>query len=175
MPTQHSDIYNPHRPGHQICRRRARHGPSPTASWSARGLPRRSYSPFNGSKLVNKGDVFSNTNAGVYFQAAKNGTVINKASGSIVGGNGVVVGDVPGAKNMTVMNDGSIVGSTQIGVYATDVSNFDLTNTGHIFGAHVGVSGDGGHARRDRRADDRKFRRDQWWSRSAYSPTSLPG
>ena len=53
------------------------------------------YSSFNGSKLVNKGEVFSNTGFGVYFQAAKNGTVINKANGSIVGGYGVVLGTSP--------------------------------------------------------------------------------
>jgi hypothetical protein len=139
MPTQKTDIYNPASPAITYT------GPGKT--WTiANGVlvgtgsgPAAVYSTFNGSKLVNKGDVFSNTSFGVYLGAAKNGTVNNKANGSIVGTDGVVVGNVPSAKNMTVMNDGSIVGLTQFGVAAVDVSNFDLTNTGHIFGAIYGV------------------------------------
>ncbi len=139
MPTQHSDMYNPNSPAINYA------GAGKT--WTiangvlvGSGIAPAVLSHFSGSKLVNKGGVFSNTNAGVYFQAANNGTVINKANGSIVGAKGVVVGDVPGAKNMTVVNDGRIIGSAQIGVTAADVSNFDLTNTGHIFGATFGVS-----------------------------------
>jgi hypothetical protein len=144
MPTQHSDIYNPTLPAIAYT------GPGKT--WTiangvlvGTGNPAAAavYSSFNGSKLVNKGEVFgqaSGGSAGVYFQAAKNGTVINKANGSIVGGVGVAVGHVVGAKNMTVMNDGSIIGLSAFGVVAADVSNFDLTNTGHIFGATYGVA-----------------------------------
>jgi hypothetical protein len=40
---------------------------------------------------------------------------------------------------MTVMNDGSILGLATYGLFAGDVSNFSLTNTGHIFGALDGV------------------------------------
>ena len=167
MPTQHTDIYNPTAPAINYA------GPGKT--WTiangvlvGTGNPAAAavYSSFNGSKLVNKGEVFGQASGGsygVYFQAAKNGTVINKANGSIVGGFGVLVGNVPGAKNMTVMNDGSIIGLATYGVAAGDVSNFDLTNTGHIFGAVNRRFRVGGHGRRDRRADDRKFRRDQWW------------
>ncbi len=143
MPTQHTDIYNPIAPAIIYA------GPGKT--WTiadgvlvGTGNPAAAavYSSFNGSKLVNKGEVFgqaSGVSFGVYFQAAKNGTVINKANGSIVGDFGVVVGNVVGAKNMTVTNDGSIIGLASYGVAAGDVSNFNLTNTGHIFGASVGV------------------------------------
>ncbi len=139
MPTQHTTIYNPIAPAIDYA------GAGET--WTiadgvvvGSGSAAAVYSSFNGSKLVNQGAVFSNTNFGVYFQAAKNGTVINKANGSIVGGYGVVLGSVPGAKNMTVINDGSIVGSANYGVAASDVDNFDLTNAGHIFGVIYGVS-----------------------------------
>jgi hypothetical protein len=40
---------------------------------------------------------------------------------------------------MTVINDGRIFGINGAGVYATDVSNLDLTNTGKIFGQVVAV------------------------------------
>ena len=43
------------------------------------------HSAFNGSKLVNKGDVFGVQRSACLFQAQKNGTVINKAGASIVG------------------------------------------------------------------------------------------
>ncbi len=139
MPTQHSDIYNPTLPAINYA------GAGKT--WTiangvlvGSGSAAAVYSGFNGSKLVNKGDIFSSSANGVNFQAAKNGTVINKPNGSIVGFQGVLVGAVPGAKNMTVMNDGSIIGFTVAGVVAADVSNFDLTNTGHIFGAVYGVA-----------------------------------
>ena len=139
MPTQHTDIYNPTLPAIDYA------GPGKT--WTiangvlvGSGSAPAVYSGFNGSKLVNKGDVFGATTAyGVSFQAGKNGTVVNKASGNIVGGTGVLVGGAPGVKNMTVMNDGSIIGMANFGVLAPDVSNFDLTNTGHIFGAVEGV------------------------------------
>jgi Ca2+-binding RTX toxin-like protein len=138
MPIQKTDIYNPTAPAINYA------GAGKT--WTiangvlvGSGSAPAVYSGFNGSKLVNKGDVFSSTNFAVYFPAAKNGTVINKANGSIVGTGGIVVGG-PGAKNMTVINDGSIVGLTTYGVVASDVSNFDLTNTGHIFGAVYGVT-----------------------------------
>jgi hypothetical protein len=139
MPIQHTDIYNPTAPAITYA------GPGKT--WTiangvlvGSGTAPAVYSAFNGSKLVNKGDIFSSSSFAVLFQAQKNGTVINKANGSIVGGFGVLVGNVPGAKNMTVMNDGSIVGLSQAGVFAIDVSNFDLTNTGHILGAVYGVA-----------------------------------
>ena len=138
MPTQHTDIYNPTLPAIEYA------GPGKT--WTiangvlvGSGSAPAVNSTFNGSKLTNKGDVFSSGGFGVDFGAAKNGTVINKANGTIVGTVGVLVGGVPGAKNMTVMNDGSIIGLIQYGVIASDVSNFDLTNTGHIFGATYGV------------------------------------
>jgi hypothetical protein len=142
MPTQHTDIYNPTAPAITYA------GPGKT--WTiANGVLVGSgavntaavYSSFNGSTLVNKGDVF-NANAsgyGVYFQAQKNGTVVNKANGSIVGGAyGIYLG-AAGAKNMSVTNDGSIVGLSGYGLVASDVSNFDLTNTGHIFGSSFGI------------------------------------
>ncbi len=139
MSIQHTDIYNPTAPAINYA------GPGKT--WTiangvlvGSGSAPAVYSGFNGSKLVNKGDVFSSTNFAVFFPAQKNSTVINKANGSIVGTSGVIVGTVPGAKNMTVMNDGSIIGFTVAGVVAADVSNFDLTNTGHIFGASEGVA-----------------------------------
>ncbi len=140
MPTQKTDTYNPAAPAITYA------GPGKT--WTiangvlvGTGNAPAVYSTFNGSKLINKGDVFSSSSHGVLFQAAKNGTVVNKANGSIVGnGFGVLVGNVSGAKNMTVMNDGSIIGLTQVGVYAIDVANFDLTNTGHILGAVYGVA-----------------------------------
>jgi hypothetical protein len=138
MPTQHADIYNPTAPAINYT------GPGKT--WTiangvlvGSGSAPAVYSTFNGSKLVNKGDVFSSSSFGVYFQAVKNGTVVNKANGSIVGAYGVVLGNVPGAKNMTVMNDGTIIGLSDYGVIAADVSNFDLHNSGHIFGATYGV------------------------------------
>ncbi len=144
MPTQKTDIYNPTAPAIAYA------GPGKT--WTiangvlvGTGNPAAAavYSSFNGSKLVNKGEVFGQASGGsygVYFQAAKNGTVINKANGSIVGGFGVLVGNLPGgAKNMTVMNDGSIIGLATDGVAAGDVDNFSLANTGHIFGAVIGV------------------------------------
>ncbi len=138
MPTQHADIYNPTLPAINYT------GPGQT--WTiANGVVVGSgsapavFSAFNGSKLVNKGDVFSTSNYGVLFQATNNGTVINKANGSIYGGYGVYVAGVAVVKNLTVMNDGSIVGFAQAGIIAADVSNFDLTNTGHIFGATYGV------------------------------------
>ena len=138
MPTQHTDIYSPTTPAINYT------GPGKT--WTiangvlvGSGSAPAVYSPFNGSKLVNKGHVFSSGNFGVYFQAAKNGTVVNEANGNIVGAYGVVLGNVPGAKNMTVMNDGSIIGFSDYGVIAADVSNFDLHNSGHIFGAMYGV------------------------------------
>jgi hypothetical protein len=137
VPTQHTDIYNPTAPAINY----TKSGQTWTIASGAlvgSGSAPAVYSGFNGSKLVNKGDVFSSTQAGVFFATQKNGTVINKANGSIFGGYGVFVGG-PGAKNMTVMNDGSIIGFAQAGVIATDVSNFDLTNTGHIFGAIYGV------------------------------------
>jgi hypothetical protein len=96
------------------------------------------HSAFNGSKLVNRGDVFGDT-FGVLFEAQKNGTVINKAGASIVGDIGVAFANVANAKNMTVMNDGKIVGISDTGVVAVDVSNFELHNTGKIFGGFVGV------------------------------------
>jgi hypothetical protein len=96
------------------------------------------HSAFNGSKLVNRGDVFGDT-FGVLFEAQKNGTVINKAGASIVGDIGVAFTNVPNAKNMTVMNDGKIVGISDTGVVDADVSNFELYNTGKIFGGFVGV------------------------------------
>ncbi len=142
MPTQHTDIYNPTLPAIEYA------GPGKT--WTiANGVLVGSgavgtgaiHSTFNGSKLINKGVVFNGSASGfgVFFQAQKNGTVVNEAGASIVGGFGVAVGNVPGAKNMTVMNDGSIIGLTNFGVAAADVSNFDLTNTGHIVGATIGV------------------------------------
>ncbi len=138
MPTQHTDIYNPTLPAIEYA------GPGKT--WTiangvlvGSGSAPAVYSAFNGSKLVNEGDVFSTSNYGVFFEAATNGTVVNKANGSIVGAYGVVLGNVPGAKNMTVMNDGTIIGLSSSGVAAPDVSNFDLTNTGHIFGPVYGV------------------------------------
>jgi hypothetical protein len=143
MPTQHTDIFNPAAPAIMYT------GPGKT--WTiANGVlvgtgssaSPAVYSSFNGSKLVNKGEVFGQAaggSIGVLFQAAKNGTVINKANGSIIGGLGVVLGTVPGAKNMTVVNDGSIIGLAAYGLAAGDVDNFNLTNTGHIFGASAGV------------------------------------
>ncbi len=138
MPTQHTDIYNPAAPAITYT--------GPDKTWTiangvlvGSGSAPAVYSTFNGSKLVNKGEVFSSSSFGVYFGAAKNGTVVNKANGSIIGAYGVIVGNVPGGKNMTVMNDGSIVGLSQNGVTAADVSNFELTNTGHIFGLAAGV------------------------------------
>ncbi len=136
MPTQHTDIYNPAAPAINYA------GPGKT--WTiANGVLVGSgvttvYSLHNGSKLVNNGDIFS-PGSGVTFQAQKNGTVINKAGASIVGSYGVILGSGAGGKNMTVMNDGTIVAVTGVGVYASDVSNFDLTNTGKIFGPVVGV------------------------------------
>jgi hypothetical protein len=138
MSIQHTDIYNPTAPAINYA------GPGKT--WTiangvlvGSGSAPAVYSGFNGSKLVNKGDVFSSTNFAVFFPAQKNSTVINKANGSIVGTSGVIVGTVPGGKNMTVMNDGSILGLATYGLFAGDVSNFSLTNTGHIFGALDGV------------------------------------
>jgi hypothetical protein len=142
MPTQHTDIFNPTAPAITYT------GPGKT--WTiANGVLVGTGNPgsaavsstFNGSKLVNKGEVFSQAGGGfgVYFQASKNGTVINKANGNIIGGLGVLVGNIPGAKNMTVTNDGSIIGLAAYGVAAGDVDNFNLTNTGHIFGASTGV------------------------------------
>ncbi len=138
MPTQHTDVYNPTLPAIEYA------GPGKT--WTiangvvvGSGIAPAVRSIFNGSKLVNKGDVFSPSNLGVLFQAQKNGTVVNQAGGHIHGTYGIIMGNVPGAKNMTVINDGTIVGLTQYGVAAGDVSNFDLTNTGHIFGTTFGV------------------------------------
>ena len=139
MPTQHTDIYNPAAPAIIYT------GAGKT--WTiANGVLAGSgnfpavFSTFNGSKLVNKGVVFSSTHFGVNFQLAKNGTIINKAGAGISGTVGVALGGVAGgSKNMTVMNDGSIVGVTSVGVVATDVSSFDLSNTGHIFGPSYGV------------------------------------
>jgi hypothetical protein len=138
MPTQHSDIYNPTAPA-IVYSKSGQTWKIANGVLVGAGSAPAVYSTFNGSKLVNKGEVFSNSSFGVYFGAAKNGTVINKANGSIVGSYGVIVGNVPGGKNMTVMNDGRIVGLSQNGVTAADVSNFELTNTGHIFGPTVGV------------------------------------
>ncbi len=138
MPTQQTDIYNPGAPAITYA------GAGKT--WTiangvlvGSGSAPAVYSTFNGSKLINKGDVFSSSNLGVYFQAAKNDTVVNKAGASIIGTYGVILGNALGAKNMTVMNDGSIIGLTTSGVTALDVSNFDLHNTGKIFGGQFGV------------------------------------
>ena len=49
------------------------------------------------------------------------------------------MGNIAGSKNMTVTNHGTIIGFANYGVAADDVSNFNLTNTGHIFGASYGV------------------------------------
>ena len=139
MPTQHSDIYN--------LTASAINYTGPGKTWTiangvvvgSAGFPA-VYSSFNGSKLVNKGLAFTHADVGVFFQVANHGTVINKAGASIVGDGGVTLGGVGGgSKNMTVMNDGSIVGTAGIGVGAIDVSNFDLTNTGHILGLIYGV------------------------------------
>ena len=135
MPTQNSDVYNNLGAGIEYA------GPGKT--WTIAkvvfvgGQPDGVHSLFNGSKLVNKGDVLGDT--GVEFNAQKNGTVINKAGASIVGSIGVVLGNVPGARNMTVVNDGHIVGVGDEAVNAVDVSNFDLINTGKLFGGSAGV------------------------------------
>ena len=101
------------------------------------------YSAFNGSKLVNKGDVVG-ASYGVDFAFQKNGTVVNHAGASTVGLLGIYFG-VTGSKNMTVINDGTIVGTGGgIGILAADVSNFELTNTGKIFGGGIGVEAAGG-------------------------------
>jgi hypothetical protein len=98
------------------------------------------YSTFSGSKLVNRGVIFDGSGFAVDLVGQKNVTVVNKASGTIVGGGvGVLVGNIGGAENATVINDGSIIGLTDFGVESVSVSNFDLTNTGHIFGPKIGV------------------------------------
>jgi hypothetical protein len=137
MPTQKTDIYNPAAPAINYA------GPGET--WTiatgvlvGSGTAAAVFSTFNGSKLVNKGDAYGGA-YGAYLNAQKNVTVVNKAGASIVGNNALVVGNVAGGKNMTVINDGSIIGLTNAGVAAGDVSNFDLTNTGHIFGVAYGV------------------------------------
>ena len=141
MPTQHSDIYNPTAPAIQY----SKSGQSwkiadgvQVGSGSTLGAI---YSSFNGSKLVNKGEVYAGDHNGlaVYINAQENGTFINKAGASIVGGFGVAMGNIAGSKNMTVTNHGTIIGFANYGVAADDVSNFNLTNTGHIFGAVYGV------------------------------------
>ncbi|MCP4381863.1 MAG: hypothetical protein GY798_10720 [Hyphomicrobiales bacterium] len=94
-------------------------------------------STFTGSKLVNKGEVFSATGNGVEF-FANNGTILNKAKGSIFGDNGIVLGGAA-TQNMTVINHGSIDGYSNRGVSAEGISNFDLYNTGEIHGHMRGV------------------------------------
>ena len=138
MPTQKTDIFNPTGPAVQFLGSGVTWTIANGVLVGSAGFPA-VFSSHDGSKLVNKGVVFTHADTGVFFQVANHGTVINKAGASIIGAYGVIVGNVPGAKNMTVMNDGSIIGLTGYGVAATDVSNFDLTNSGHIFGPTVGV------------------------------------
>ena len=87
MPTQHADIYNPIPPGYPICR-----------SWQDMDHRQRRpgrlgeyrpgwvYSTFSGSKLANRGVIFDGSGFAVDLVGQKNVTVVNKASGTIVGG-----------------------------------------------------------------------------------------
>jgi len=89
------------------------------------------------SKLVNKGDILGFA-SGVNFAAEQDGTVINKAGASIAGSTGIAFGSATVSNNMTMINDGSILGFASYGVKVVNVSNFDLHNTGEIAGS-VGI------------------------------------
>jgi hypothetical protein len=92
------------------------------------------FSSFSGSKLINKGQVFSATIHGVSFKA-NGSTIVNKASGSIFGFGGVYTD----GNNTTLTNQGSILGYDQHGVWAYNTSHFDLHNDGEIYGHTSGV------------------------------------
>lgn len=97
----------------------------------------------DGGTLVNKGDILSEVSFGVNFggaaSAAEDMTIKNKATGTIEGTVGVVIGGT-NSKNMTVENDGLIEGTDGVGLSADDASKFKLINDGEITGTNGGVT-----------------------------------
>ena len=98
-------------------------------------------SKFSQSKLVNKGNIYSFANTGVSFFSSANGSTIKNKDGATIYGNlsGIFIG-APSSKNTKVENDGKIVGYQNNGIESFDTSNFQLINTGEIFGGSNGVN-----------------------------------
>ncbi len=137
MPTQNTYVYNTIIPGIDYT--------GTGQSWTiADGIFVGSHdvsavnSTFNGSKLINKGDVYSFNIDGVHF-TGDNSSIVNKASASIFGVTGIAVGRT-GAVNTTITNDGSVFGFGSSGVSVNDISNFVLHNHGEIFGHIDGLT-----------------------------------
>src|SRR5258708_2357277 len=92
-------------------------------------------STFINIALVNKGDIFSANNIGVYFNYGGNEKVVNAVGASIAGyqyGVYLTIG------NEIVVNHGAIFGYHSSGVHFNGNTG-SLTNTGDIFGYGSGV------------------------------------
>ena len=96
------------------------------------------YSAFGGSKLINKGEVYSADDLSVVFTDSDS-TIVNNATGSIYGAGGVAMASSGGTAilNMTLTNHGRIEAFDGTGVQSVDTSNFVLHNDGEIYG-HFG-------------------------------------
>ena len=145
MPTQKTDIFNPHDIAIDYA--------APDETWKiAKGIKVGSStsavnSLYSGSKLINGGHVYSTGNGvGALFFNDMVGihgcSVINKADASIRGNSGVILsgpGDAA-SDDMKVINQGSIKGEGDLGVYAYNVNHFEIASEGEVFGANIGIA-----------------------------------
>jgi hypothetical protein len=136
MPTQHTYVFNATIPGIEYA--------GAGVTWTiAKGVLVGSHdesgvlSGYAGSKLINKGQALSADSVGVKFKG-DGSTIVNDASGSIVGSDGINTGNFNN-KDITVTNHGIIEGYAATGVFSSDTSNFVLTNNGDIYGHLNGV------------------------------------
>ncbi|WP_421724487.1 hypothetical protein [Bauldia sp.] len=97
-------------------------------------------SEFEKSKLINKGELFSN-NVGVIF-TKDDSNFINKKEGSILSGRGVEFSNGSTIDKGSVENHGVIRGLNDYGVVAEDVTKFELSNYGKIVGTEIGAAFD---------------------------------
>ena len=136
MPTQNTYVYNGSIPGIDYA--------GAGLTWTiASGIFVGSHdtygvvSTFDGSKLINKGQVSSFNKDGVHF-TGDNSSIVNKVGAEIFGINGITVGQTS-ASNITITNDGRIFGYGSSGVSTNDISNFVLHNHGEIYGHTDGL------------------------------------
>ncbi len=93
------------------------------------------YSGYDGSKLINKGHIHSDSAYGVEFFSADNTAIVNKASGDIYGHTGIF----DEGQNYTITNDGTIIGSTDYGIWDYQSDGASITNDGEIYGHIFGI------------------------------------